>query len=50
MGDKVKSPEVYTLEDDGLHPEKGFVSTPKDPWDWHIYLYIYHKNQLNIGK
>ena len=27
------------------------VSPMTDPWDWYIYLlYMYHKNQLNIGK
>ena len=20
----------------------------KDPWDWYIYLYIYHKKQANV--
>ena len=23
---------------------------PYHPWDWHIYLYIYHNNQPNVGK
>ena len=21
-----------------------------DPWDWYIYLLIYHENQQNVGK
>ena len=23
---------------------------PWDPWDWYIFLLIYHRNQLNVGK
>ena len=23
---------------------------PEDPWDWHIYLYIYYKSHPNAGK
>ncbi len=24
--------------------------SPKDPWEWYIYLLIYHKKQQNVGK
>ena len=25
-----------------------YIYNPKDPWDWYIYLLIYHKTQPNV--
>ena len=29
---------------------KWLLITHRDPWDWYIYLLIYHQKQLNVGK
>ena len=33
-----------------LTPYISIHQYPEDPWDWYIYLCIYHKHQLNVGK